>query len=115
LLAGEAGLPCTGQVGLQQAQLLGLSAPAQGVFKLVLLVEVILDDTLVPASYENEVLDAGLACLIYRQLDHRPVDNRQHFLRYRLGGGQETGAETGDGKYSFLDPGSHRVVGLLSV
>ena len=35
-------------------------------------------------------------------LDHRPVDDRQHFLRHRLGRGQKAGAEAGDGKTAFL-------------
>ena len=36
-------------------------------------------------------------------LDDRLVDQRQHFLGLRLGGGQEAGAETGGGEDGFAD------------
>ena len=36
-------------------------------------------------------------------LDDRLVDQRQHFLRLRLGGRQETGAEAGGGEDGFAD------------
>ena len=39
-------------------------------------------------------------------LDDRLVDERQHFFRLRLGGGEKAGAETGGGKDGFSD-GSH--------
>ena len=65
-------------------------------FELELAVEMILDDALVAAGDEDEMLDAGLARLIDRILDQRPVDDRQHFLGHGLGGGQETGSESGD-------------------
>jgi hypothetical protein len=54
------------------------------------------------------MLDAGLAGFVDDVLDQRPVDHRQHFLRHGLGGGQEPGAEPGDGKDSFTDR-FHRV------
>ena len=66
-------------------------------------VEVILDHALVAAGDEDEVLDAGFARLIDHVLDQRPVDDGQHFLRHRLGGGQDAGAEAGDRENSFAD------------
>ena len=46
---------------------------------------------------------ARLARLVDHMLDHRPVDHGQHLLGDRLGGGQEPGAETGDGKHGFAN------------
>ena len=63
----------------------------------------ILDDALVAPGDEDEVLDAGLARLVDDVLDQRPVDHRQHLLGHGLGGGQEPGAEAGDGKNSFAN------------
>ena len=40
-------------------------------------------------------------------LNDRLVDERQHFLRLRLGGRQEAGAEAGGGKDGFADGGAH--------
>ncbi|MGY4431320.1 hypothetical protein ACVWWO_003797 [Bradyrhizobium sp. F1.13.1] len=57
----------------------------------------------VAAGDEDEVLDAGFPCLVIDVLDQRLVDDRQHFLRHRLGGGQDAGAEAGNGKYGFAD------------
>ncbi len=66
-------------------------------------VEMILDHALVAAGDEHEVLDAGLTRLVDHVLDQRLVDDGQHFLRHRLGGGQDAGAEAGDGKDGFAD------------
>src|ERR1044071_3828239 len=63
----------------------------------------VLDHRLVAAGDEDEMLDAGLARLVDHVLDQRPVDDGQHLLRHRLGGRQETRAETGDGKNSLAD------------
>ena len=63
----------------------------------------ILDHRLAPSGDEDEMLDAGRLRLVDDVLHHRPVDDRQHFLRHRLGGGQEPRAETGDGKDGFAD------------
>ena len=68
-------------------------------------VEMVLDDALVAAGDEDEMLDAGFARLVDRVLDQRPVDDRQHLLGHRLGGGQEAGAEAGDGKDGLADAG----------
>ena len=74
-------------------------------FELELAVEMVLDDALVAAGDEDEMLDAGLARLVHHVLDQRPVDDRQHFLRHGLGGRQEAGAEAGDGEDGFADAG----------
>src|SRR5437660_585838 len=44
---------------------------------------------------------ASRPCLLEGVLDQRLVDDRQHFLRDRLGRRQETRAESADRKYSF--------------
>ena len=67
------------------------------------LVEMVLDHALVAAGDEDEMLDAGLARFVDDVLDQRPVDDGEHFLRHRLGGGQEAGAQTGDGENRFTD------------
>ncbi len=76
-------------------------------FEFVLLVEMILDDALVAAGDEDEMLDPGLARLIDGKLDDRPVDDGQHLLGHGLGGRQEPGAKTGHGKDGFLDRARH--------
>ena len=103
LLAGEARLPGAEQV-LRQRVEFGLAVFAvQRRFEFVLAVEMILDDALVAAGDEHEMLDAGLARFVDHVLDQRAVDDGEHFLRHRLGGGQETGAKAGDGQYGFAD------------
>jgi hypothetical protein len=64
---------------------------------------VILDDSLVAAGDEDEMLDAGLLGLVNHILDQWFVDDGKHFLRHRLGGGQDAGAEAGDRKNGFAD------------
>ena len=92
------------QVGYRaQLVFLLLAALVERGFELELAVEMILDHALVAPGDENEMLDAGLARLVHDVLDQRPVDHGQHFLRHGLGGGQEAGAETGDGKDGFAD------------
>lgn len=103
LLAGEAdgaGL----RLVLRQDVLLGLLA-ARGERRVELehLVEMIFDDVFVAAGDEDEVLDAGFPRLVIDVLDQRLVDDGQHFLRHRLGGGQDAGAEAGDGEYGFAN------------
>ena len=66
-------------------------------------VEMILDHALVAAGDKDKMLDAGFLGLIHHILDQRPVDDGQHFLRHRLGGGQDAGAEAGDGEDGFAD------------
>ena len=66
-------------------------------------VEVVLDHALVAAGDKDEMLDSGLPRLVDHILDQRLVDDGQHFLRHRLGGGQDAGAEAGDRKNGFAD------------
>jgi hypothetical protein len=58
----------------------------------------ILDHALVAPGDENKMFDPGVARLIHHILYERAVDDRQHFLGQRLGGGQEARAESGDGE-----------------
>ena len=55
------------------------------------------------AGDEDHLLDPRLARLVDRILDQRPVDDRQQFLRDRLGGGQQAGAEAGDGEHGLAE------------
>ena len=95
--------PADGRSFCSSSQRLGLAAHLERVLELELAVEMVLDDALVAAGDEDEMLDAGLARLIDRVLDQRPVDDRQHLLGHGLGGRQEAGAETGDGKDGSAD------------
>jgi hypothetical protein len=52
---------------------------------------------------EDEVLDTGFASFVDNVLDERPVNDRQHFLRHRLGGWEKSGAEASDRKDSLAD------------
>ena len=72
-------------------------------FELVLLVEMVFDDGLVAAGDEDEMLDTGFARLIDGELDHRPVDDGQHFLGHGFGGGEETGPEPGHRENGLAD------------
>ena len=66
-------------------------------------VEMILDHALVAAGDKDEMLDAGFLGFVDHVLDQRLVDDGQHLLRHRLGGGQHPGAETGDREDGFAD------------
>ena len=105
LLAGEAGGAGLRQVLRQERQVRVLAALGQRQFQFELAVEMVLDHALVAAGDEDEMLDAGLARLVDHVLDQRPVDHRQHFLGHGLGGGQEAGAEPGNGKNGLADMG----------
>ena len=105
-------LVCAGrrQVGHQRLAVPSvLPRSLQRVVELIGDVEMILDDRLVAAGDEDEMLDAGLARLVDHMLDHGPVDDRQHLLGDRLGGRQKTRAETGDGKDGFANALRHEV------
>ena len=69
-------------------------------------VEVLLDRALALADDHEDVRDAGGHRLLDHVLDHRRVDDRQHLLGLRLGGGQEARAESGGGDDGFLHHGS---------
>jgi len=57
------------------------------------------------------MLDAGLFGFVDDILNQRLVDDGKHFLRHRLGGGQDAGAEAGDRENGFAD--FHGAVGSL--
>ena len=103
LLAGKAHGARLG-LALRQNVLLGLlAARGQRGVEFEHAVEMILDHALVTAGDEHEMLDACLPGLVDHVLDQWLVDDGQHFLRHRLGGGQDAGAEAGDRKYGFAD------------
>ena len=107
LLTGEAGRAGSRQVMLQRLQLFRLVALGQRVVELVGHVEMVLDHRLVAAGDEDEMLDAGGARLVHDMLHDRTVDDGEHLLRDRLGGGQEAGAETSDGEDGLADAFRH--------
>ena len=104
LLARETGGAGFGLVPRQNV-LLGLLVAARGQrgVELEHPVEMILDHALVASGDEDEMLDARFLGLVDHVLDQRLVDDGQHFLRHRLGGGQDAGAETGDREDGFTD------------
>ena len=61
----------------QQYQLLQLSRPGQRVDQLGLDIEIVLDDSLVAAGDEHNVLDTGFEGLVHGILDDGPVDHGQ--------------------------------------
>ena len=61
----------------------------------------VLDDALVASGDENQVLNAGLACLVDDILDDRLVDDGQHFLGHGLRRGQEPCTEPRDREHRF--------------
>ena len=111
LLAGEARLTGARKLPRQLLQLLLLAALGKRGVELVGDVEMVLDHALVAPGHENEMLDPGLARLVDDVLHDRAVDDGEHLLRDCLGGGQETGAETGDGEDGFADA-LHRALGI---
>ena len=80
-----------------------LAAIGHRAFKFKGDVEMILDRALAATGDENHLLDPRLARLIDRILDQRPVHDRQHLFRDRLGRRQEAGAKAGNGKHGLAD------------
>ena len=103
LLAREARLARVRQITQQQIELVLLAALFQRPLELELAVEVILDDSLVAAGHEDEVLDAGRARLVHDVLNHGAVDDGQHLLRHGLGGREETRAQPCNGEHGLAD------------
>src|SRR5258705_5092145 len=103
LLARETGLAGGRQVAREEFKLGAAIALRQGQLEFELAVEVVLDDALVAAGDEDEMLDAGLTGLVDHMLDQRTVDHRQHFLRHCFGGGQKTRTEAGDRQDGFAN------------
>ena len=112
LLAGEAGGAGSRQVARQRLEIGMPLALGERMLELELAVEMVLDDALVAAGDEDEMLDAGLARLVDHVLDQRPVDHRQHLLRHGLGRRQEPGAQSGDGKNGFAN-GFHDLAAMV--
>ena len=94
----EPGSTC---VVAQQIERVGLAALAQSGLELEGDVEMLHQRGLAAAGDHAELLDPGGARLLDRILDQRLVHDRQHFLGGRLGGGQESRAEAGDGQHGF--------------
>ena len=93
-------------VGLDRAhdrEQLGLVRLLERVFELEGEVEVVFDGALVAAGDEDHLAHAGGVGLLDGVLHQRLVDDRQHLLRQRLGGGQEAGAEAGHRKDRVSD------------
>ncbi len=107
LLACEARLAGAGEVLFEKIEFGRLAALPERRFELVLLVEVVLDDALVAARHEDEMLDARLAGLVDGELDDRPIHHGEHFLGHGLGGGQEARSQPCDGKHRGLDRLNH--------
>ena len=103
LLPREAHGAGFGLVARQDIHLGLLAARRERGVELIHPVEMILDHALVAAGDKDEMFDAGFLGLVDHILDQRLVDDGQHFLRHRLGGGQHAGAEAGDRKDGFAD------------
>ena len=73
------------------------------VFELVRNVEMVFQRALAAPGDEDDLLDPRLQRFLHRILDQRLVDDRQHFLRDSLGGGQKTRAEAGNRKDGLSD------------
>ena len=73
------------------------------VLQLVGVVEMVLDGALLAAGDDDDLLDAGGDCFLDAVLDDRLVDERQHLLGLRLGGGQEPRSPAGGRKDGFAD------------
>jgi hypothetical protein len=86
LLPREARCSGTREVAREQFEVVVPLALRQRVLELELPIEMVLDDSLVAASDEDEMLDAGLARLVDHVLDQRAVDHRQHLLGHGFGG-----------------------------
>src|SRR3546814_13806202 len=69
--------------------------------------EVVGYGVLVAVSDEDQRVAPGLDRLVHRVLDQRPVDDRLHFLRNGLGGGEEAGAKARDGENGLPDSFRH--------
>ena len=88
-------------------QLVAFAARLEERLELHRYVEVIFDRVLAAPGDENDVVDAGSDRLLDAVLDDRLVDQRQHFLRLRFGGGKKSRAETGHREDRLADDGSH--------
>ena len=89
-------LTCVGKLSglrdrrLNNLQSLFLTTVSEHGLQLERVIEMILYRGLSPASDEDELLDPGGTGFLDGVLDERFIDNREHFLRHRLGCRQET-------------------------
>src|SRR5690348_6281980 len=91
--------------GLERVE--ALAALLHRRFELEADVEIIVEHSLATAGDEDELLDARLARFIHGILDERPVHDRDHLLRDALRGGEQAGAEAGDGEHRLANAGWH--------
>ncbi|MNS72995.1 hypothetical protein D3C72_1064210 [compost metagenome] len=81
----------------------GLAGAGQRIDEFRRAVEIVFDGGLVAARDENDVFDTGLHGFVDSILHDRTVDDRQHFLWHRLGGGQKPRAVAGYRNDGFSD------------
>jgi hypothetical protein len=74
---------------------------SHGRFELERRVEIVDQGRFPAAGDKDKLLDPGLARLVDRILDERPVDDREQLLGDRLGGGQQASAEARDRKHGL--------------
>ena len=84
-------------------ELIALAARLEKRLELHRDVEVIFDRVLAAAGDQDDVVDARRHRFLDAVLNDRLVDERQHFLGLRLGGGKEAGAEAGGGEDGLAD------------
>jgi hypothetical protein len=77
-------------------------------------VEVVLDRVLSAPGDEDDVVDARRHRFFHAVLDDRLVDERQHFLRLRLGGGQEPGTQARRREDRFTNRFAHRSLSIAT-
>ena len=70
-------------------------------------VEIIDQSRFASAGDEDHLLDAGLARLVDRILDQRPIDDRQQLLGDALGRRQKPSPEAGDREDALADASGH--------
>src|SRR4029078_3362564 len=91
-----------------------LAARLEKGFELHRDVEVILDRVLSASGAQDDVVDPGCDRLLDAVLNDRFVDQRQHFLGLRFGGGQETGSESSGGKGGLAGDGGPKFSPICS-
>jgi len=84
-----------------QLGLLLLAVLFEKIFEEGRCVEVIFDGTFAAAGDDNDVLDAGGHALFRDILDLRLINDGQHFLGLRFGGGEESSAQPAPAKLLF--------------
>jgi hypothetical protein len=95
----------------QRIGVTGLAASAKGVLELVRNVEVVLDGRLLATVHDDDVRESGAHRLLDDELEGRDVDDGEHLLRHRLGGGQKARPEAGGGDDELADLLEHGASG----